>query len=345
MHQLAIRRLVPLVLLLLLTGCGSLRAAVGHLPGVAHPTNTPTVTPLPTATPIPKPTSWLHGSTLLTIYGRGLGLIPILGRLGMDNSMADVAAQARPFVQGIRSQNGGKPVHVALHLIYGMATPCTPGSNCLAYLDDAGVDIVRRYIRPAAQRGWLVILDDQLGGSSPSREMARIIQKGYLRFDNVAVALDPEFQAVPGQDTPGIPIGTVSTIELNRAEGMLNAYARAHPLRHHKLLMVHQFQFGQIPQRGRLRTGMPWVDVALVMDGFGDPGVKAHVYHDVLSARNAPRIHWRGIKLFYPNPYEQAGHADGPLMTWRQVLGKAPALDVDGHYYWVSPAPQVIIVA
>lgn len=338
-------RILPVVAVLLVGACSPhspLQLAASRTP---TPTLRPTATPFPSPTPIPKPESWLKNSTVLTIYGRALGTSPILGRLGMDNTMADVAAQAQPFVQGIRAQNHNRVVRIALHLIYGMATPCYSGTNCLLYLDDTGVDIVKQYIEPAARRGWLVILDTQLGGSSPQQEMARIIRKGYLRYDNVEAALDPEFRAAPGQATPGIPVGSVTSAELNSAQTMLNQYATAHPLPHRKMVLIHQFQTGMIQHRGSLRLHLPWVDPVLVMDGFGDPGVKAHVYHDLLSAKNAPRVTWRGIKLFYPNQYEQAGHADGPLMTWRQVFGRAPALDIDGSNYWVSPAPQLVVIA
>jgi hypothetical protein len=263
----------------------------------------------------------------------------------MDKSMADVAAQARPFVQGIRTQEGGTPVRLALHLIYGMATSCSPRSTCLDYLDDSGVDIVRQYILPAAKRGWLVILDDQLGASSPAAEITRLIRRGYLRFDNVEVALDPEFHAAPGQALPGVPVGSVTGAELDAAETALDRYAAAHPLPHRKLLILHEFQPGMIQRRRALRFHLPWVDPVIVMDGFGDPGIKAHVYHDLLGVRHARRLVWRGIKLFYPNPYEHAGHADGPLMTWAQVFGHAPARDIDGVDYWVSPAPRVVVVA
>jgi hypothetical protein len=287
----------------------------------------------------------LHNSVLLTIYGRALNNTPILGRLGMDASYNDVAVQARPFLQGIQGQNPHKRVRLAMHLIYGIANPCSPGSNCLGYLDDTGVDIVKQYILPAARRGWLVILDTQLGESNPLAEVNRIIARGYLRYDNVGIALDPEFRAVPGQAVPGIPVGTVTGAELNAAEMRLNRYASTHRRTHRILMFVHQFQFGMVQNRGRVKLHLPWVDPVFVMDGFGDPGVKAHVYHDLFGKRNAPRLVWRGIKLFYPNPYEQAGHGDGPLMTWPQVFGHAPALDVDGRNYWVSPAPQVVVIA
>lgn len=304
----------------------------------------PSATPLPSPTPTPPPVSWLKKSTLLTIYGRGFNTAPILGRLGFDNSFADLQRQVQPFLAGIRGQNDGKGTRVALHLIYGLATPCNEARNCLNYLDDTGVNIVKTYIQPAARRGWLVILDDQLGSSTPAAEVARIISRGYFRFDNVEVALDPEFRSVAGQATPGIPVGAVDALELNRAEYLVNRYTMAHHLRHHKLMLVHQFQWQMIRQRNLLRENFRDVDPVVIADGFGTPGIKAHVYSTLLSRADSRHIRWRGIKLFYPNPYEQAQHFDSPLMTWPQVFGRAPAYDGYQPFY-VRPMPNVIVIA
>jgi hypothetical protein len=342
------RRLALLLLPWLLAACSVPHGVplVSRAPTpTATPTATATVTPPPTPTAVPKPSSWLAGETILSMYGRAFNTLPILGRLGMDANMNALEVQARPFAQGIASQNGNKPVRIALHLIYGMATPCDAGAKCLNYLDDTGVNIVKQYILPAARRGWLVILDDQLGSSTPAAEVQRIIAKGYLNYDNVAIGLDPEFHLVPGEPVPGIPVGSVTAASLNAAEFEINSYARAHPLAHRKVLLIHQFQFGMIQQRGSLHLHLPWVDPVLIMDGFGDPGVKAHVYHDLFGPQAAPRLRNRGIKLFYPNQYETAGHGDGPLMTWAQVFGHAPALDIDGRDYWVHPAPQMVVIA
>jgi len=57
-------------------------------------------------------------------------------------------------------------------------------------------------------------------------------------------------------------------------------------------------------------------------------------------------VRWTGIKLFYPNQYEQAGHGDAPLMTWPQVFGRAPAYSAyEGRNEWVRPPPAVVIIA
>jgi len=292
-----------------------------------------------------RPYSWLAETTLLTIYGRAFSTAPILGRLGMDDNFAQMEWQIQPYAQGIKQNNGGVDPRVTVHLIYAMAVPCAQTGNCLYYLDDAGADIVKDYIKEAARRHWLVVLDDQLGLSDPVTEVKRMIAKGYLRYDNVEVALDPEFRAIPGQPTPGIPIGTVTAAELNAAGAMINAYAARHNLLHRKVMMVHQFRQDMITDRRTLRQDLFYVDTVVIADGFGPPGLKAHIYSELLGPNVSPGVRWRGIKLFPFNPYEGAGHGDYPEMAWPQVFGHAVAVDTDGIGYFVRPLPNVVVIA
>jgi len=308
----------------------------------AHP-----VHPAPPAPPAPVahgPASWLIGTTLLTVYGRAFGVAPILGRLGMDNNFADLEWQIQPYAQGIKANNGGTDPRIGVHLIYAMATPCSPGGSCLAYLDDAGVDIVKSYIQEAARRHWLVILDDQLGLSDPLTEVKRMIARGYLKYDNVEVALDPEFRATPGQADPGIPIGSVTAAEINGAQEAVNAYAAGLRLPHRKIVLVHQFQQGMIANRATLRSDLPYIDPVVVADGFGPPALKARIYSELLGRGVSSEVKWRGIKLFPFNPYENAGHGDDPLISFPQLFGHVPTIDVRGQKYYVRPGPNVIII-
>lgn len=331
-------------LALILSACSTPLAAPAPT-ATPLPSPTPPPTPLPSATPRPAPQSWLGNTTLLTVYGRGFGILPILGMLGSDGSMDDVARQAQPYMRGIRAANGGKRVRLAIHLIYAMATPCHPHDKCLAYLDDAGTNIVRQYIEPAAKRGWLVVLDDQLGLSTPAAEVRHIIDRGYLRYDNVAIALDPEFRTRSAAFTPGIPIGSVSAAEINAAAREVSAYAAGHYSSHRRLLLIHQFQVPMIANRGALRTNLPDLDPVIVADGFGDPGTKAYVY-SALFGSGTPPVPWHGFKLFFPNPYEHAGHGDNPMMSWDQVFGRTPAYYAYyGRNYWVRPPPDVVVIA
>ncbi len=285
-----------------------------------------------------KPVSWLKGTTLLTVYGRSFGTAPILGRLGMDHSFADVANQVRPYVRAIHRDSGKRHVRIAIHLIYGLATPCASETTCLLYLDDAGVDIVKRYIEPAARRGWLVILDDQLGRSSPYSEIERIIARGYLRYDNVEVAFDPEFHSVAGQAMPGVPPGFVTASQLNLAERTVNRYCARLRLKHRKLMLVHQWIAPMIRHRSRLDHRLRYVSPVIVMDAIGAPGDKIRAYDQLLGPGRAHGV-GRGIKLFPPNPYEMAGHLDMPILSWRQIFGLGSADDSFLH-----PVPSVIVM-
>ena len=317
-------------------------------PSATHaPSRTPTPQPTKRPTRVPawrRPYSWMAQTTLLTIYGRAFSTAPILGRLGMDDNFAQLEWQVQPYAQGIKANNGGTDPRITVHLIYAMAVPCDVTGNCLYYLDDAGVDIVKSYITEAARRHWLVILDDQLGRSDPATEMQRIISKGYLKYDNVEVALDPEFRTAAYQPTPGIPVGTVSAAELNAAGAMLNAYAAHRNLLHRKIMMVHQFREDMITDRQTLRQDLFYVDTVIVADGFGSPGLKAQIYDELLGPGVSDAIHWRGIKLFPFNQYEGAGHGDFPEMTWPQVFGRAPALD-GGTGFVIRPMPNVVVIA
>ncbi len=323
-------------------------ATTGRKQSGVRPTATRTPAPQPTKRPLAhvthRPYSWMAQTTLLTIYGRAFSTAPILGRLGMDDNFTQLEWQVQPYAQGIKANNGGTDPRITVHLIYAMAVPCGVTGNCLYYLDDAGVDIVKTYITEAARRHWLVVLDDQLGRSDPATEMQRIISKGYLKYDNVEVALDPEFRTAAYQSTPGIPIGTVSAAEINAAGAMLNVYAARLGLLHRKIMMVHQFREDMITDRQTLRQDLFYVDTVVIADGFGTPGLKAHIYDELLSPGASDAIHWRGIKLFPFNQYEGAGHGDFPEMTWPQVFGHAPALD-SGTEFVIRPIPNVVVIA
>src|SRR6202023_4328750 len=99
-------------------------------------------------------------------------------------------------------------------------------------------------------------------------------------------------------------------------------------------LVVHQFQTAMIRNRAALRRDFPYVDPVVIADGFGDPATKAQVYTTLLGPGSSPGVTWRGLKLFYPNPYEQAGHFDDPILGWRQVLGWDPAIGPGGGRYF-----------
>lgn len=309
----------------------------------------PTSTPLPpTATPtVTSATSWLRNATLLGAYGRAFGVAPILGRLGMYDNIEEMAADMTRFADGIRAVNGGKPVITEIHLIYALAMPCEASSDCLLYLEALDPQIVEHYIKPAQARGWLVVLDTQLGRSDPVTQINRMIARGYLKYDNVEVALDPEFHVVPGHTLPGVPVGTITAQQLNDAQALLDAYVQKEHLAHKKILIVHQFGDKEVndgvPFMIQNKTAVrdyPNVDLAIIADGFGGPDTKVFKYNRMTDSSVYPFIQFRGIKLFPPNPYEKAGHYDKPMLTFRQVFG----LDPTPQKERVLVPPDVVIM-
>jgi hypothetical protein len=234
-----------------------------------------------------------------------------------------------------------------VHLIYALAIPCTPNDDCLLYLEGAKIDVVKEYIEPAAARGWEVILDSQLGRSDPVTQVKRMIDRGYMKYENVHVALDPEFHSYPGRLTPGIPVGQVDAAQINQAQQILDEYVRSQGLKRRKMLMVHQFGDSEVNDgvpnmilnKKSLRT-VPMVDIVLDADGFGGPDSKASKYNRMFNPDAYPFIKYRAIKLFTPNP-EAPNHYDTPILEWPAVFGRT---NTPGGIR-IRWAPDVIVIA
>lgn len=291
-------------------------------------------------------TGLLETNTLFSVYGRGFDVAPILGRLGAYQDIDAMAAGTRSWVQEISKLNDGKGVVTGIHLIYALAVPCTPkGGDCLDYLSG---DIVAKYIQPAAQRGWVVILDTQLGRSNPVAQVQHMIRAGYLKYDNVHVAVDPEFHTRPGQPDPGTPIGTVTALDINQAQEALDRYVENENLKTKKILIVHQFGDATV------HDGVPFmiqdkktlksyqnVELVIDADGLGTPLMKVHKYNLMTDSRVYPFLRFRGIKIFFPNRWERREHFDKPPMTLQQIFGLVP---VPGGLR-MATKPNVVIIA
>jgi hypothetical protein len=316
----------------------------------ATATATVTVTMTPTATPtVEKRGSVLDEGTMLTIYGRAFGIAPVLGLLGQYKSFDDMDKDIQKrFAGPVKANNGGKPIIPTVHLIYALAMPCPPDDDCLLYLEGAKIDIVKEYIEPAQKRGWEVILDTQMGRSDPVTQVKRIIDKGYLKYENVHIALDPEFHVYPGKDLPGQPIGQLEAAQINDAQKLMDDYIRANGLKRKRMLMVHQFGDPEvndgvpfmITNKKNLKT-YPAVDIVLDADGVGGSEAKVNKYNKMLNAKAYPFIQYRAFKIFIENPLAGAHHSDRPQMKWEWIFGKeATPFGAKMEY-----PPNVVIVA
>ena len=299
--------------------------------------------------PPPDPVSMLEKSTIFSVYGKAFNMAPILGRLGTYENFDAMAADTKPFVQQIAKVNDGKTVVVGMHLIYGLAIPCAPKAPaCLQYLEGATGDLVENYIKPAAARGWVVFLDTQLGRSTPAAQVQRMIDKGYLNYDNVHVAVDPEFHLYPDKDLPGTPVGTITAEQVNAAQELLDGVVVKNHLKTKKILMVHQF--GEALIRDRIPVmiqdkgtllHVKNVDLVIDADGLGSPAVKVTKYNAITDSQEYPPIRFRGIKVFFPNQWEKHGHFDRPPMSVEEVFGiKGVSANVR-----MATKPDIVIIA
>jgi len=287
----------------------------------------------------------LETNTLFTVYGRGFDVAPILGRLGAYKDIDEMADDTRSWVKQISAVNDGKGVVTGIHLIYALAIPCAGKGDCLEYL---GEDIVGRYIKPAAERGWVVILDTQLGRSDPVEQVNRMIEYGYLKYENVHVAIDPEFHAQPGQLVPGTPIGTVTASQINEVQQILDRYVEKENLKTKKILIVHQFGDravhdgvpSMIQGKNAVRD-FENVELVIDADGLGSPLLKVRKYNLMTNRQVYPFICFRGIKIFFPNHWERRAHFDKPPMTVDELFGLRP---VPGGQH-IATKPNIVIIA
>jgi broad specificity phosphatase PhoE len=230
---------------------------------------------------------------------------PQLGELGIGSvtsAARRLKRQARPY----RRLSPRSRVLPAFELISVIAT-AGPGSDGLyrARQDD---EVVRRYLRVAERRRFLMLLDIQPGRSTFIREAKHL--RRFLREPNVGLALDPEWNVGPN-GVPGKRIGSVSASMVNRVSALMARVARRHRLPQ-KLLVVHQFTEAMLHGKRRLRSHRR-VAFVLNADGFGNPSQKRAKYREL-----APRANSRqpGFKLFY--------REDTNLMSPQQVLALEP---------------------
>jgi hypothetical protein len=230
---------------------------------------------------------------------------PQLGELGIgspSSAARRLKRQAAPY----RQLADRVRILPAFELISVIAT-AGPGEDGL-YRARQRSDVVRRYLRVAQRRKFLMLLDIQPGRSTFIREAEHL--RRFLREPNVGLALDPEWNMGPN-GVPGERIGSVGASMVNRVSRLMARIARRHRLPQ-KLLVVHQFTEDMLQGERQLQSRRR---VALVLnaDGFGTPAQKRTKYRQL-----APRADSRhpGFKLFY--------REDTNLMSPRHVLDLEP---------------------
>ncbi|MBI2756972.1 MAG: tetratricopeptide repeat protein [Chloroflexi bacterium] len=257
--------------------------------------------------PRTRPDALLPRNRIVSYYGNTLASgMGVLGEGPPDQILARLQRQADVYA----AADPSRPVIPAIQFITPVAQ-ALPGADGMYRLrmDDALIEEVASW---AEQRGYLLILDVQIGRSSVQAEIAPLLK--YLERPYVQLALDPEF-SMPPDEEPGQEIGTMDAAAINSAIDTLNDLVvekRLPP----KILVVHRFLDSMVTNYQDIRPN-PRVQVVMDMDGFGNPATKIAKYDRHVGEQ---RVDFAGIKLFYNH--------DKPLMTPKDLLALDPPPDI-----------------
>ena len=261
----------------------------------------------PPALPATRRGALLPFCRIVTYYGNPLSKrMGILGELPPDEMMAGLEREAAAW----QKADPATRVMPGLELVATVASNF-PGPSGLyrSRMPDA---LIQKVIGWARSKGWLVILDVQVGHASVKDEIDHL--RPYLESPDVHLALDPEFD-MPAGVVPGRRIGTTDARDVDVAIKLLASIVERLKLPP-KVLLVHRFTEGMLTNAKTVRLD-PRVQVVMVMDGYGSPGVKRIAYR--IAIRKEP-VEFAGIKLFYKN--------DKPQMTPKEALDLTPGPSV-----------------
>jgi len=254
--------------------------------------------------------SLLLNNDIIAYYGhpnsRNMG---ILGRHSLEELDRMLTALAAEY----EALSGGRKLRKAFYIIYGTVWP---GGE----IGILGNETLMRYIEYGLKNDILVFVDHQIGRYDPVDSLKKILP--WLRYPNVHLALDPEWRTA----RPMAEIGSVTAEELNRAQQVMEDYIIENNIPGERMLVIHQFNYVMIRNRGNVRTDFNRVRFIHCADGFGPPHMKLSTYEFNAQAANMPL---KGFKLFYNLGIPGAGY-DNPLMT-------------PGNVYELSPRPYIIM--
>lgn len=263
------------------------------------------ITPLFSSPTFSQQTGWTGEELIVGYYGRpNSKALGVLGQYTIEELTPLIQAKADEYDK----INGDQTVIPVYHLIYGLATS-EPGRN-KNYLLPLSEDKLIKYINAAQKNGFLVIIDTQLGTETPLEAVKPILK--YLNYENVHLAVDPEFEVNSLDIPPGKKIGHISGEQVNELQSAMLDYMNENDISGRKILIVHSFTEGMVTNKEKVKLNDK-IDLIMNLDGHGSPALKINVYNGLYTARIASKIPG-GFKLFFQE--------DKPsIMTPSQALG------------------------
>jgi hypothetical protein len=227
----------------------------------------------------------------------------ILGRYSLE----ELDRLLTELAQEYEAVSGGRAIRKAFYIIYGTVWPA-------GEIGIIGEETLKRYIDFALERDILVFLDHQIGRHDPESSLKRLLP--WLRYPHVHLALDPEWRTTK----PMQEIGSVTAEEINRCQQVMENYIIENNIPGERLLVIHQFNYVMIKNRGEVKSDFRRVRLVHCADGFGAPVLKRDTYAFNAAAVNMPV---KGFKLFYNFGIPGAGY-DKPLMSPKEVYDLKP---------------------
>jgi len=242
---------------------------------------------------------------IVALYGRPHSkALGTLGKQPLSQTIKMAKAKAKLYEKAL---GNGKHVTPGFDLIYEMAT-ASPGANG-KYVLTLNQKVLLEYITEAQKNGVVVFIDVQLGERTPAQSVKPLLK--YLKYDNVHIAVDPEFSVDNLSVRPGKKIGSITGQQINEVQHMMRDYIKANGIKDDKILLIHMFTEHMVTNKKAI-TYTDRVHLAMHLDGHGSPSLKIKTYNALYTDARAGLV-TGGFKVFYKQ--------DKPRMTPKQVLG------------------------
>lgn len=243
---------------------------------------------------------------MIGYYGRPFAKsLGILGHTNIEELIQKMKLQIEAFT-ALEEVDNVKPV---FHIIYGLAT-IEPGRDG-DYIKNLNHDVLMEYINAAQRENFAVIIDLQLGVLKPIDAVKPVLK--YLKYDNVHLALDPEFK-IPSHRRypPGKYVGHIFGKDINEVQSIMQTYMKEHDIKGERKLFVHMFHKRMVRKREGIKN-FENINLIFNIDGHGNTGTKIKIYNSLYNEESS-KIASSGFKVFYEGDV-------APLATPRQILG------------------------
>jgi hypothetical protein len=263
----------------------------------------------------------MKNELIVAYYGRpGVKTMGVLGQYPIDKLIPKIKEKAAEHQNVVKDAT----VVPAFNIIYEMAT-MDPGRD-KDYVIQLPQKKLMRYIDAAQKHGFAVFIDVQLGKKRPIESVRPLLK--YLKYKNVHLAVDPEFEVFGLDERPGKVIGHITGEDINEVQKAMSNYLKEHNIQEEKILIVHMFRHTMLKNKHALKK-YKGVDMVFNLDGHGSPKLKVGIYNAIYAHRTAHKVAG-GFKLFFDE--------DKPrLLTPKQVMGLEP---VNGTM--IKEAPRYI---